>query len=97
MKYLVIILICLAWPAWADGDSHDQARRALEAGEILSLGEILKTAEAARRGRVIEIELDREDGRWIYELEMVSPEGHLYEMEIDAATGNILKTGRGDD
>lgn len=97
MKYLAIILICLAWPAWADGDSHDRARRALEAGEILSLGEILKTAEAARQGRVIEIELDREDGRWIYELEMVSPEGHLYEMEIDAATGNILKTGRGDD
>lgn len=100
MKYLAIVLICLAWPvwpAWADGDSHDRARRALEAGEILSLDKILKAAEAARRGRVIEIELDRDDGRWIYELELVSPEGHLYEMEIDAATGAILKTEREDD
>lgn len=98
MKYVALILLCLAVPAWADGDDdHDRARRALEAGEILPLSDILTVAEAARPGRIIELELDRDDGRWIYELELVSPEGRLYEMEIDAATGAILEIEREDD
>ena len=43
---------------------------------------------------MIEIELDRDDGCWIYELELVSPGGFLYEMEIDAASGTILEVER---
>jgi hypothetical protein len=41
---------------------------------------------------VIELDLERDDGRWIYELELVSPEGRLYEMEIDAASGAVLES-----
>jgi uncharacterized membrane protein YkoI len=54
-------------------------------------------AEATRPGRVIEVELERDDGRWIYELELVSPEGRLYEMEIDAASGTVLEVEQEDD
>jgi len=97
MKILVLILLCLATPAWADGGEQDRARRALEAGEILPLSKILQAAEAERPGRVIEIELERDDGRWIYELELVSRDGRLYEMEIDAATARILEIEREDD
>lgn len=97
MKHLVLLLISLAAPAWADTDDQDRARRALEAGEILPLFDILEAAQAARPGRVIEIDLDRDDGRWIYELEMVSSNGQLYEMEIDAATAAILEIEREDD
>lgn len=99
MKHTVFILLLAlsAAPALADRDDHDRARRALEAGEILPLAEILAAAEAARPGRVIEIELERDDGRWIYELEVVSPEGFLYEMEIDAASGTILEVEREED
>jgi uncharacterized membrane protein YkoI len=99
MKHLALIL-CLsliAAPALADRDDHDRARLALQAGEILPLAEILAAAEAARPGRVIEIELERDDGRWIYELELVSPDGFLYEMEIDAASGTILEVEREED
>jgi uncharacterized membrane protein YkoI len=46
---------------------------------------------------VIEVELERDDGRWIYELELVSPEGVLYEMEIDAASGTVLEVEREED
>jgi len=90
MMRLALILALLAGATLADDDDHDRARRALEAGEIMTLSEILKAAEAARRGRVIELDLDHDDGRWIYELELVTPEGRLYEMEIDAATGIVL-------
>lgn len=97
MKHLALILLLLAAPAFADGDEHDLARRALEAGEILPLADILNAATSVRPGRVIEVELDRDDGRWLYELELVTPDGRLYEMEIDAATGNILEIEREDD
>jgi uncharacterized membrane protein YkoI len=91
MKRLALILALLASPTLADSRDHDRARRAMEAGEILPLSQILKVAHAARPGRVIELELERDDGRWIYELELVTPQGRLYEMEIDAATGTVLE------
>ena len=94
MTRIALFLAVLALPALADDDDQDRARRALEAGEILPLSEILKTAEAARPGRVIEVELERDDGRWTYELELVTSEGHLYEMELDAATATVLELER---
>lgn len=99
MKHTAFILFftLIAASALADRDDHDRARLALEAGEILPLVDILAAAEAARPGRVIEIELDRDDGRWVYDLELVSPEGFLYEMEIDAASGTILEVEREED
>jgi uncharacterized membrane protein YkoI len=97
MKRLALILSLIAAPALADRDDHDRARRALEAGEILPLSDILTTATELRPGRVIEIELDRDDGRWVYELELVTPQGRLYEMEIDAASGVVLEVEREED
>ena len=96
---LILVLTLIAAPALADRDErdHDRARLAFEAGEILPLAEILAVVEATRPGRVIEIELDRDDGRWVYELELLSPEGFLYEMEIDAASGTILEVEREED
>lgn len=81
-------------PALADSDDHERARRAVEAGEILPLADILQTVERSMAGRVIEVELDREGGRWLYDLEIVSPDGQLHELEIDAATGAIISTER---
>lgn len=97
MTRLALILALLAGPALADDDDQDRARRALEAGEILPLSRILAAAEAARPDRVIELELEREEDRWIYELELVTPKGQLYEMEIDAATATVLELEREED
>lgn len=90
-RFLILILTCLGTPVFADRDDQDRARLALEAGEILPLSEILAAAEKARPGRVIEVDLERDDGRWIYELELVSPDGLVYEMEIDGASGAVLE------
>ncbi|MFP5508586.1 MAG: PepSY domain-containing protein [Alphaproteobacteria bacterium] len=86
-------LVVVAAPALADKkkDDHERARQALERGEIMALSRILDIAEAESDGRVIEVELDREDGRWIYELELLTPDGRLLELEIDAARGEILE------
>lgn len=97
MTRLALIVALLAGPALADEDDQDRARRALEAGEILPLSEILAAAEAVRPGRVIEVELERDAGLWVYELELVTAEGRIYEIEIDAATATVLELEREED
>lgn len=77
---------------WADEDSsHDRARRATERGEILPLSAIYERALASLPGRVLEAELERKHGRWVYELKILDAGGRLFEVYLDAGTGAVLK------
>ncbi len=84
--------------ALADGD-HARARAAREAGDILPLERII---EEARRqtgdGVILDVELE-DEGRWIYEVKALSPDGRIVKLEYDARTGALLKEKRrrGDD
>ena len=75
-----------------DSDDQDRARAALAAGEIRPLSDILAEVERRYLGRVIEVELDREDGRWVYELKLLPPSGRVFELEVDAATAALLRS-----
>lgn len=89
---LVLGLVIEVTPiaAVADGD-HDRAHGALERGEVLPLAQILLVATSRTPGRIIKVELERDDGRWIYEVVLVTRAGRLLEMEIDGASGRILE------
>lgn len=80
----------------ARAGDHDRARDALERGEILPLLTILQRATGYQPGEVIEVELERDDGRWLYELKLLTPEGVLMEMELDAANGALMELERED-
>ena len=69
---------------------HDRARRALEAGEILPLRTILERVAVEHPGRVLEVELEREDGRWVYEIKLLRAGGSLIRLEVDARDGATL-------
>lgn len=97
MRYLLPFLLLLASPALAGDDDHERARQALERGEVLPLTRILEIAEKDAGGRVIEVDLDRDDGRYLYELELITPDGRLLEMEIDGANGRVLEREFEDD
>ncbi len=97
MRILVLLIaLLLATPALAD-DDQDRAREALARGEILPLSRILAVVEREVGGHVIEIGLDHDDGRYVYEVEAVSRDGRLVELSIDAATGGVLNREYGDD
>lgn len=77
---------------WTDEDhSYDRARRATERGEILPLETIYARALARIPGRVLEAELERKGGLWVYELKILDDRGRLFEVYLDASTGAILK------
>ncbi len=76
-----------------DDGSHDQrrARAALERGEVLPLTGILRRSEALLDGRMIEAELEREDGRWVYEITLLDADGFIVEALFDARTAELLE------
>ena len=65
-----------------------------DSGAILSLSDVLERARALRPGRVLEAELEDEDGRYIYEVEMLDEEGRVWELYSDARSGELLKVRR---
>ena len=76
-----------------DSDAADAraARRALDAGEIQPLGRLLAQVERDCRGRFVEMELEEDDGRWVYEIKLLGPHGDVAELEYDAADLRLLE------
>ena len=74
----------------ADND-HDRARAAVRAGAVLPLTTILERLEREHPGQVLEVELERDDGRWIYEIKLLQADGRLVKLEVDAASGAVLQ------
>jgi uncharacterized membrane protein YkoI len=85
------LLLFGAGTGLADDDDHDLARRALEEGRALPLAEILAKMKPDLPGKVIEVVVEIDDGNLVYDLKVLSAEGRLQEIEVDAATGKILK------
>ncbi|HUG59437.1 MAG TPA: PepSY domain-containing protein [Candidimonas sp.] len=70
---------------------HEQARHALEAGEILSLRTVMDQVERDYPGQIVKIEFERDDGVWLYEIKVLQSGGRLVKMKIDARDGTVLK------
>jgi uncharacterized membrane protein YkoI len=88
--------IPVAQPALAGEADHERARQALEAGEVLPLRVILDRIERDYPGRVVEIELERDDGRWRYEIKLLQRGGRMLKLEVDAVDARVLRVkGRG--
>lgn len=100
MRFLAILAIALALaPEAAAGDGHDgqrrdqdEARRALLDGKTMPLTAILAIVEKRVKGPVIEVELETRDARLVYLVQVLSKEGHKVDVELDARTGEILKS-----
>lgn len=86
-----LLVSLTAHSALADDSDQDKARRALERGEIRPLGEVLDAARKALPGDVVKVELDEDDGRWIYEIKILAPSGERREVEIDAKSLQVLE------
>ncbi|MDO8387216.1 MAG: PepSY domain-containing protein [Polaromonas sp.] len=83
-------------PAWSGSkDDHNRARQALQAGQVLPLGKVLERLEREHPGQVLEVELEQEEGRWIYEVKLLQPQGQLVKLKLDARTAALLSTRGG--
>lgn len=94
---LVAAALAAAVPAAArDRDDHrrdehsrDEIRRAVDAGEIKSLAEILAAVRGQLPGEIAGVEIERKDGRWLYEFRVIDSKGQLFDAYVDARSGEI--------
>ena len=74
------------------GRDHDRALRAVERGEALPLAEILERFRPELLdGEIADVEFERKQGRWVYELKVIDRSGRLWEFYVDAASAEVLK------
>ena len=79
-------------PAVASGkDDHDRARQAVQAGQVLPLPTVLERLQREVPGQVLEVELEQERERWIYEIKLLTPAGQLTKVKLDARTAEVLR------
>jgi len=90
---LITFLLAQGFTVRADGD-QDEARRLLKSGDILSLELILEKVRSSHPGKILEVELEKESGKTIYEIEMLGDDGVVREFIIDARTGDLLENKR---
>lgn len=90
---LIALVAAIGAPRSAAGDDfdHDLARRLLEQGRILPLAEIVDKVRSEIPGEMLEVEFETDDGAYIYELKILRPDGRVQEIEVEAASGKIVK------
>lgn len=79
-----------------DDDKHckrdqDCALDAVERGEIRSFAEVLESVRQQVKGQVLKVELERDDGLWVYKIKLLADDGRRKKIEVNATSLSILK------
>ncbi len=89
MKVVISLFGMMGFMATAHADVKEY-KELTEASQI-NMKQAMDIATGRAKGAVVKAELDREDDKPVYEIEVLSGES-LYEFKIDAATSNIIAT-----
>lgn len=87
---LLLLLIPIGLPLLVSGKDkdHDVAYEALQRGQILPLSKILSQTATQVSGEVIKVELDSK--RLEYKLKVLSANGQVRKVRVDARNGTLL-------
>lgn len=100
MKLITLIaatLTLVSVTAQARDLGPDEALKLRDSGSIKSFDVLNNLALAKHpQGVIRETELENEWGRYIYQLEVVDAQGVEWDLELDAATGEILQDHQDD-
>lgn len=79
------------------GPDVELARDLVERGQILPLARVLDMLQRQHPGQIVEVELEYSAGKLVYEVDMITRDGRLIEVDMDAATGAIIDLDEEDD
>lgn len=89
---LPLALLLAATPAASRDLDQDEALQLRREGRILPLESLLQQVQQRYPGaRLLEAELEEEDGLYIYEIELLTAGGIARELELDARDGRLIK------
>ncbi|VVP76343.1 hypothetical protein PS914_01766 [Pseudomonas fluorescens] len=89
---LALALLVFCSMAMARDLDQDEALRLRQQGVILPLEQLLRQALDRYPGaKLLEAELEEKHDVYIYEVELLTTDGVVRELDIDASTGQLLK------
>ena len=90
---MVLSMAAAGWllPQAGSGESPASAGQLAAKGQILSLEKISKLAKTYKAGEILEVELEKKHGRYLYEVEILDMRSQVWELKLDAKTGQLLK------
>lgn len=90
LPFLFILLLAL--PPLARGEEQYAIRRAVEAGQLKPLNEILTRIQSSHPGKVLDVDLERDiNGNRIYEITILKNDGQRAKLLVDAVSGSELR------
>ena len=54
------------------------------------LGSVLDKLEREMPGQVLKVEFERDDGRFVYKIRLLQPDGRMAGVKVDASDGRVL-------
>ncbi len=87
----MLIMLAMPWQILQADQDADRARMLKQRGDILPLEQVIESAMAVKPGQILDTELDEDDGRYVYELEILDERGQVWELELDASTAELLE------
>ena len=89
---LALVLLAFCSVVMARDLDQDEALRLRQRGVIMPLEQLLKQAMDRYPGsKLLEAELEEKHDVYIYEVELLTTEGVVRELDVDAITGQLLK------
>lgn len=89
---LVTLLLLGPAPGWAtDRADQDRALQAVQSGEVLPLRTVLERLDKEVPGQVLEVELERKQTQWVYEVKLLQRDGRRVKLLLDARDASILQ------
>jgi uncharacterized membrane protein YkoI len=92
-RFLAIVSLLVSSSVAVSRDlDQDEALRLRQKGVILPLEQLVHTALGRYPGaKLLEADLEEHGGIYIYEVELLTVDGVVREIELNAATGQVLK------
>jgi uncharacterized membrane protein YkoI len=72
----------------AEGQGAQDTKMAISSDQMIAS---IKTAIAAKPGKVREVEVDKEGDKTICEVEILDQDGKAYDVRVDVATNTVIK------
>ncbi|CAI8971287.1 Peptidase propeptide domain-containing protein [Pseudomonas sp. IT-P44] len=92
LSRMALVLLAFCSIVMARDLDQDEALRLRQQGVILPLEQVVKQAlERYPGSKLLEAELEEKHDVYIYEVELLTTEGVVRELDLDAATGELLK------
>ncbi len=92
ISYFLLAVLVLSVEAQARDLDQDEALRLRQEGVILPLEQLMQPALGHYpRATLLEAELEEEGDVFVYEVELLTADGVVRELELDARDGRVLK------